>query len=199
MDKINERMDALQEERDYLNNDIDSLRKKLQNFGKDDETLQKEAFDSVKSIQDRFHEELSGYDLGKATIDGKPNLNYLTIYELNENFEHSGLIYGEVADTIRNTANDIVDFAYEQTGGDDTPWSNRVIGIADDLRALADKHDVNNNRLGNNLDMYVSANKTLNNLYGAYRENRKLYNDYKKEKIRTNEHIDRVKKNNKNN
>lgn len=194
IDAIDERMDELNEEHFQLGADEESLQNIINNFNKSDTDLQNEAFDSISSIQDRFHEELKGYDLGKASVDGKPNTVYLEINSLNELFEHSGTITGMEADTIMDIAGQIVDFAYEQTDGDDTPWSNRVIGIADDLRALAMKHNVNNNNQGNELEEFFNISSTLENLYAEDRKNRRLYNDYKSERIRTQDRIKEVKK-----
>ena len=196
LDTIDERMDDLQEEHFALTSDIESLSNLIKKHDKSYEELQEEAFESVKSIQDRFNEELQGYDLGKATINGRPNQVYSEINGLTELFEYSSMIMGDEANHLNEIAGQIVDFAYEQTGGDDTPWSNRVIGIADDIRALANKHNVNNNPQGNELDEFFNANGTLDNLYAEDRKNRSMYNDYKSERIKTKDRISQVKKNN---
>jgi len=190
LSEINSRMDKLWDLMHDISADMSDLINKQKNFHKSDEELQNEAFDSIESIHDRYHE------LFPKGFESKPNVVDLNIGTLNELFEYSGLIDGSQADALMKTAGMLVDYAYEQTDGDDTPWSNKVIGIADDLRALADKHNVNNNSQGKSLEDYTKIQNELNETVKVYRSTRRMYNDFKHEGIRTREKIDSIKKRN---
>ena len=137
----------LEDEIEKYENNISSLELAEKQFETYDKEMQKEGLDSIQSIVSRFEEECP--DLDHATIDGKPNLIYLDMHGgMNEMFEYGGLINSLDAQGLNDLAGKLVDYAYDKTGGDDTPWSNRVIGIADDIRALARKHDINQNKNG---------------------------------------------------
>ena len=122
-----------------------------------DKEMQEEAYESISSIIERFREECP--DLNHAVIDGKPNLVYSEMMGLNELFSEGGLITSMNAEGLNNLAGKLVDYAYDVTGGDDTPWSDRVIGIADDLRYLARKHDINTNKNGTKLAKELESAK----------------------------------------
>lgn len=137
----------LETEIEKYENNISSLELAEKQFETYDKEMQEEGLDSIESIVSRFEEECP--DLDHATIDGKPNLIYLDMHGgMNEMFQYGGLINSLDAQGLNELAGKLVDYAYDKTGGDDTPWSNRVIGIADDIRALARKHDINQNKNG---------------------------------------------------
>ena len=144
---------------------LEEIELKEQQFETYDKEMQEEAYESIDSIVSRFEEECP--DLNHAVIDGKPNLVYSEMMGLNELFSEGGLITSMNAEGLNNLAGELVDYAYDKTGGDDTPWSNRVIGIADDLRYLARKHDINNStrggELAKELDGYKEEKEYLQN------------------------------------
>lgn len=128
---------------------LEEIELKEQQFETYDKEMQEEAYESIDSIVSRFEEECP--DLNHAVIDGKPNLVYSEMMGLNELFSEGGLITSINAEGLNNLAGELVDYAYDVTGGDDTPWSDRVIGIADDLRYLARKHNINTDKSGTEL------------------------------------------------
>lgn len=214
-DEQNNVIDKLTKENEELTKIQDELVKDNYKINDKDMKLQQEALDSVNSIQDRFREELNGYELGQTIINGKPNTVYSEIMGLSEMFEDGGLINGNQAKALNNVAGKIVDFAYDETGGDDTAWSNRVIGIADDLRALSEKHDVNKNSLSEDLDMYQQnynfimqhaetksknrdrmddATMIIADSMKEERSHQRMKDDFLGEKDRTQKRIDEVKK-----
>ena len=202
----------------YNNKQLDDLKAKEDKFFDLDKKAQEDAFDLISDIQDRFREVFDGYELGQATINGRPNPAYVEIGSLAEFFEFGSLLASYDVANMEMTANRLVDFAYEQTGGDDTAWSNRAIGIADDLRYLANKNDVNNksNPVAQALDDISSANELRDTVNGNINdansnisnanidkdslkkkqdqaENKK--NKLSDEKIKTQSRLDEVKKN----
>ena len=144
---------------------LEEIELKEQQFETYDKEMQEEAYESISSIIERFREECP--DLNHAVIDGKPNLVYSEMMGLNELFSEGGLITSMNAEGLNNLAGELVDYAYDVTGGDDTPWSDRVIGIADDLRYLARKHDINTDKSGTKLakelDGYKEEKEYLQN------------------------------------
>ena len=144
---------------------LEEIELKEQQFETYDKEMQEEAYESIDSIVSRFEEECP--DLNHSVIDGKPNLIYSDMHSMNEMFQYGGLINSLDAQGLNDLAGKLVDYAYDKTGGDDTPWSNRVIGIADDLRYLANKHDINNEerggKLAKELDGYKEEKEYLQN------------------------------------
>lgn len=173
---------------------LEEIQKNEEQFKIYDEMMQEEAFESIDSILSRFEEECP--DLNKATIDGKPNNVYLSMHGMNELFQYGGLINSLDAQGLNDLAGELVDYAYDKTGGDDTPWSNRVIGIADDLRYLANKHDINGNsngkKLAKELDNYKEDKEYFeieiqNNKNGIKYANERLSKSKKEQKRLENE------------
>ena len=101
-----------------------------QKFFEADEPVLKEKRQWMDSIIDRMNFDVSLPEKIQEELMGLNN------YYFNDNYPISYLNEAE-QNEFNDLAGRIVDFAYEQTGGDDTEWSNRVIGIADDLRVLA--------------------------------------------------------------
>ena len=144
MDKLKKEMNSL---RDISRNDLSDFKKnwreldeakaKLEQWEKDnqaffdaDDKVLEEKKEWMSSIMDRANLDVSLSD------DLYKELYGLSQYYFTDKYPTSFLTKEE-QNEFNELAGKIVDFAYEQTGGDDTAWSNKVIGIADDLRVLA--------------------------------------------------------------
>lgn len=110
----------------------------------------------------------------------------------------------EDANDFYDVANRIVDYAYSVTGGDDTEWSNRVTGLADDIRVLASNDFFNKDlpslhekshgliELTTALDVTNQLQNTVNAQYDALEKKgkdldneKRLYEDYHQESLNT--------------
>lgn len=122
---------------------LDDYHKQEEEWVAENEKSQGEALDKASDIRDRWDEFARG---------GEPPQSLDTLVRtIGDSFEVKGFLYGEEAENIREIAGMIVDFAYDVSGGDDTTWTNQVIGIADDLRAFADDYDINKSSQGDAL------------------------------------------------
>ena len=177
---------VMEDEIEKYENNISSIELAEKQFATYDKEMQKEGLDSIESIVSRFEEECP--DLDHATINGKPNLIYLDMHGgMNEMFQYGGLINSLDAQGLNELAGKLVDYAYEKTGGDDTPWSNRVIGIADDIRALARKHDINLNKNGGDFAKQLEDSEATKEYFKIEIEKDKDSIRYSEEKIAKSE------------
>ena len=113
------------------------------------------------------------------------------ILDIQSFFEYSGIVHSTEVSYMNELANRIVDFAYKETGGDDTTWSNRVTGIADDIRYLAHKHDARNNTSSEELNEVTKIDDTLHGLSKQFNKNRNAIKDLEKESKKTRDKINK--------
>ncbi len=130
---LNTEIDDFEKSKKDLDESLDKLNQwneDNQKFFEADEPVLKEKRQWMNSIIERMNFDVSLPEKIQEELMGLDN------YYFNDNYPISYLNEAE-QNEFNDLAGRIVDFAYEQTGGDDTEWSNRVIGIADDLRVLA--------------------------------------------------------------
>ena len=157
-DELRERYNACISEQDKRKEQMDNLREVLRQDLVDFKKSQKDLDESVEKLKEWSEDNQKFFDADKPVLEEKrewmnnvmdtvnfdivlpdnlrKELDGLNDYYFNDNYPTSFLNEAEQNEFI-DLAGRIVDFAYEQTGGDDTAWSNQVIGVADDLRILA--------------------------------------------------------------
>ena len=127
--KLSTEMNSLVKNKADLKSSLDELgQMALDNqafYDADDKVLEKKK-EWVNSIQER------------ANIDySLPNNITDEVLGLHDYFNGTSWVEDADAKKLNNLADRIVDFANEQSGGDDARWSKGVMGIADDIRAIA--------------------------------------------------------------
>lgn len=128
----------------YYNKQIEDYYKKEKDFEKVNTQLQNEALDTCQDIRDAW------YDLR----DTNPtNIEPSDMLQMNMNmlgadeFEFSGVLSGDEARVMKYFANE-VEYYFSSVSDDMNDWQQQGVNLADDIRALADKHDVNNRSNG---------------------------------------------------
>ncbi len=128
----------------YYNEQINDFLRKEREFIDFDERLQGEALDSCQNIRDAWT------DLKKengTNIEPSDRLDILINNLGVDEFEFSGVLASYDVSMLKNLADDVENY-FMSVSDDVSEWQQQGVNLADDIRALADKHDVNNRSNG---------------------------------------------------
>ena len=157
-------------ERDEAQKNLDDYHKREDDFRKADEQLLGEALDESSEIRKDWKSlmDTANFGDGEGLVVEMPKVN--GIYNLDtlmnifgSEFEYTGFLNGEDSDVIRAIADSVEEFGNSNSDGTNiTDWTNEASSLADTIRAFADKHDINKNPLGDELqDLTNIAGKGL--------------------------------------
>lgn len=139
-DELNKNIRTHEENIKYYNNQIDEFRRKEEDFEVLNSDLQNEALDAIDEIKSAWN------DLMRTnTTNIEPssmlsmNMNMLGVDE----FEFSGVLSSYESDVMKRFADDVDEY-FLGVSDEITEWQEEGTSIADEIRSLADKHNVNN-------------------------------------------------------
>ena len=221
LDELIDRFDACTTKMSELKSTLDTLEKDLTNelddLVKNKRALQ-EGIDELGQMaidNTKFYEAddkvLAEKRQWVNSVQERANIDYSLpnditdeILRLHDYFEDTSWVSEADANALNDLAGRIVDFAYDQTGGDDTAWSNGVIGIADDIRVIASNDYFNSDlpslhsnshdivELATALDNVDTLQRNVNtgitnveNIGVEIEKNRKMYANYYNESLNT--------------
>ena len=139
----------------YYNKQIEDYRKKEKEFEDLNSRLQNEALDSCQNIKDAW----TGLKKENETnLEPSDRLDILMNNLGVDEFEFSGVLASYEVSMLKNLAGDVENY-FMSVSDDVSDWQQQGVNLADDIRALADKHNVNNRSNG-----WVEARDEVSNL-----------------------------------
>ena len=181
--QLKERLNACEEEMAKLDKQHDDLVYKLKSDFREWDMLNSEFIDKDKKTLERKRNILESV-LDHAVEQNIPNELLSRIYDLRDNLnkKNTSMFDDKEQKAFRDLAKDIMDYRYS-IEKDDTPWADRVDGIADDI------HWISSNKFNRELTN-IQADKTK--FEERLKENRpklkkvdKLWEDFYGERWRT--------------